>query len=116
MINDREMIMASLTAYVDGFTGGDPEKLDTVLHPEFRTGGRFQGAEVWLTREDALASARRQAGNPVAAWSLEALEVRGKIAVARIRSPWEGREFRETITLLQSGEGWRIVFKAFDAD
>lgn len=116
MTNDREMIVASLTAYIEGTTGGDPEKLDTVLHPEFRTGGQFQGAEVWLTREDALAVAKRHAGSPVAVWSLEALEVRGRIAVARISSPWEGREFRETITLLQSADRWRIVFKAFDAD
>ena len=116
MPSDREMIVSSLTAYVEGATGGDPEKLGSVLHPEFRTGGQFEGAEVWLTRDDALAAAKRQAGNPVADWSLETLEVRGRIAVARISSPWEGREFRETITLLQSGDLWRIVFKAFDAD
>lgn len=110
------MIVASLTAYVEGATAGDPEKLASVLHSEFRTGGQFKGAEVWLTREDALAAAKRQAGDPVAAWRLEALEVRGHIAVARISSPWEGRVFHETVTLLQSGDHWWIVFKAFDAD
>jgi len=35
--------------------------------------------------------------------------------VARISSPWQRRVFRETISLLRSGNRWRIVFKAFDA-
>jgi hypothetical protein len=109
-------IVTCITTYVEAATGCDPERLGSVLHPEFRTGGRFEGAEVWLTRDDALASAARQSGNPVSTWALETLEVDGSVAMARISSPWQGRVFRETITLLHSDDQWRIVFKAFDAD
>ena len=115
MPRTQDEIVACLTTYVEAATGGDPERLGAVLHPEFRTGGQFEGAEVWLTRDDALASAKRQAGNPASEWTLEALEVCGSIAVARISSPWQRRVFRETISLLHSDDHWRIVFKAFDA-
>jgi hypothetical protein len=49
-------------------------------------------------------------------WALETLEVDGSVVMARISSPWQGRVFRETITLLHSDDQWRIVFKALDAD
>ncbi|HSG37540.1 MAG TPA: nuclear transport factor 2 family protein [Paracoccaceae bacterium] len=115
MPKEKDEIVKSLRAYIEAANGGDSDRLAAVLHPEFRTGGQFEGAEVWMTRDDALAAAKRNVGGIVPDWTLEALEIRGRIAVARISSPWQGRIFRETITLLHSDDRWRIVFKAFDA-
>ena len=118
MDEEERQIRAVVDRYVTGFNRGDRGLILQALHPRFVSTGFFRGDLQWDSAEAFAAFCEEAAPDPdgpVPEWQIETLAISGQTAVVVVRDRWGSRQFRDSLTLLNDGGRWQIVFKAFDA-
>ena len=109
-------IRSTVADYVTGMTYGDAALLGEAFHPRGVSVGHFDGGLEWMDVAEFAASCAAEAldrGVPVPDWEIETVHRSGDTAVVIVTNAWAGFRFRDTLTLLEEGGRWRIVFKCF---
>lgn len=116
-MSSREQILCVLDAYFGGIYAGDVERLRSAFHRSAVLWGEIKGQPYHKTLEDYLQIVRaRQSpqalGEPYAMETI-AIEVHGKIALARVRCPMLGFNYTDLLSLIEQDGRWGIVAKVF---
>lgn len=106
-----------LHAYGNGLFDGDVERLRVLFHPRAMLYGEVRGQPYCRTVADYLdvVAARqspRALGKPYG-MSVLSVEVVHTIARARMRCVMLGFDYTDYLSLVNEGDGWRIVSKVF---
>lgn len=99
--------------YFDGTHYSDGDKMALAFAPGCQIIGKTMRAERndWI--EDIKKRTSPASQNAPYDYRIEAIDVTGGIAQARMFVPINGMEFTDVATLLKLDDGWRIVAKAF---
>lgn len=116
MNQEEHQIRSVIEDYVTGFSRADKPLLMQVLHDRFICAGFLNGDLQWDSAEefaDFCVEAAPDRDGPISDWEIETLAVAGPTAVAVVHDRWGERKFRDNLTLINDGAGWRILFKTF---
>lgn len=111
-------VRAALGHYLQGHATGDGAHMRAAFHPRANLYSIRDGAYAELTSADYAA---RFSGKPAADEAerrrrIEAIDITGTAAVAKIVLEYPGVTFTDYMTLLKVDGEWKIVAKAFHAD
>jgi len=116
-MSSHEQILRVLDAYFGGIYAGDVERLRSAFHPTAVLWGEIQGQPYHKNLEDYLQIVRaRQSPQALGErYAMEpiAIEVHGKIALAKVRCPMLGFNYTDLLSLLEQDGRWGIVAKVF---
>lgn len=116
-MNDFADVEAVLWDYLEGLYEGDVERLGRVFLPESNLYAVRDGALATLPRDAWLEAVRsrrsaKDSGHPSTNQVLW-IDVAGSTAVARVRCSFPPNGFTDTLSLLKTAAGWRIVAKTY---
>lgn len=109
-------IRRTVSDYVTGMTYGDAALIQAAFHPRGVSVGHFDGQLEWMNVAEFAASCAAEAldrDTPLPPWDIETLHRSGDTALVIVTNIWAGFRFHDTLTLLEEGGRWRIVFKCF---
>ena len=117
--NDRAAIEAAVWTYLDGLHEGDAEKLASVFHPVSHLYSADKDGGVadlprdkWLEMVRSRPSARSQ--GHVRYDKIVSIDQSGPgTAFVKVECALPPRFFVDYLTMIKTGEGWRVVAKAF---
>ena len=116
-MSSHEQILRVLDAYFSGIYSGDVERLRSAFHPTAVLWGEIKGQPYYKTLEDYLQIVRTrkspQAQDEPFAMEPIAIEVHGKIAMAKVRCPMLGFNYTDLLSLTEQDGRWGIVAKVF---
>lgn len=121
MMGENHKLQQTIQRYFDGLYRSDIQLLEQVFHPSAVISGYGRdGKFVAMGRDDFL---KFVDGVPAPAdqgveFDMEVLsiDVTGSIAAVKVRDFYLGKDFTDYLHLLDTGEEWRIIGKAFHAD
>ncbi|MDH4651841.1 MULTISPECIES: nuclear transport factor 2 family protein [unclassified Pseudomonas] len=114
---DQDAIHRVVRDYVEGMVFADEHRLRRAFHPQSRIIGHFQGELEWLSVDD-FAGAILDAG-PVLAedetpvWTIQALDITGDAASAKVVDDYADMCFTDFLSLLKIGGRWSIINKLY---
>ena len=116
-MSDHTDIPALIADYFAGLYDGDTAKLRGVFHPFATLFGEVRGKPYRKSVDDYLSvvagrTPPRALGEPFR-MQLLYVEHCGEIAVAKVRVPILGHDYRDYLTLVREDGRWSIVSKVF---
>ncbi|WP_158963692.1 nuclear transport factor 2 family protein [Chachezhania sediminis] len=116
-MSDFADVEAVLWDYLDGLYEGDVDRIASAFLPEANLYAVKDGALSVLSREDWLNAVRgrtsaRDNGHPSTnkvAW----IDIAGTTAVARVLCSFPPNAFTDTLSLLKTSDGWKIIAKTY---
>ena len=111
-------VRAPLEAYLRGHATGSPDEFRPAFHPDAELWGMRNGALIRMTAEEYIG---RASGSPPAdeaqrrRW-IEAIDVTGDTAVAKIILDYPAVRFTDYMALSRIDGRWVIVNKMFQAE
>jgi hypothetical protein len=120
--NDRAAIEAAVWTYLDGLHEGDAEKLASVFHPVSHLYSADKDGGVadlprdkWLEMVRSRPSAKSQ--GHARHDKIVSIDQSGPgTAFVKVECALPPRFFVDYLTMIKTGEGWRVVAKAFKFD
>ena len=111
---DLAAVTEVVRAYYDGMVAGDEARLARAFHPRACIVGNLQGQLVWQTLEEFVAECKEAAGDAGAyGWRIDALSFDGDTAQVRLRGPFAGDWYSDSLSMLRIDGAWRIVHKTW---
>jgi hypothetical protein len=111
------MLDEAITLYHEGIHYGDIEKLTRVFHPDAQLFGVVHGEPYQKTLNEYLTVVRERVSPAIKGYpkrlSILASEVIGHVAVVKLRVAVFDTEYVDVLTLVRSGDAYRIVNKTF---
>ena len=116
-MSDNSAIEKIVEDYFLGMYEGDVERLRRIFHAECRLYGERKGQKSDFAVEGFF---RYVADSPVPKDTGEPYEMKivsinrtGPVAVVHVEDLYQGGHFTDYLTAMETGDGWRIVNKAF---
>lgn len=119
MTSDIAEVESAVWLYLDALHGGDVEGLARVFAPTSALYASADGAPMalaigpWLDRVRSRKSARDSGYE--ARNEIHSIEVVGDMAMAKVSSVFPPKRFTDFLSLVRTGDGWRIVAKTYYA-
>ncbi len=111
-------ISAIVDSYYDGMVRGDEDKLRHVFHPDCFVIGHLKGDLRWASVDRFIAAVTDTAGgrdldDADYRNTINAVDITGDTAVARITNKYAGMWFTDYLSLLKHEGRWRIINKLY---
>lgn len=115
--DDRAAVATAVQGYVDGYLGQDA----ALLRRTFYRDSHLMSAEDGVVADaatapwfDRIEAKRRDGGGVLAArYELLGIDLTRTAAVAKVRLDFGSHVFTDYLSLLRTGDGWRIVHKIY---
>ncbi|MFH1138666.1 MAG: nuclear transport factor 2 family protein [Pseudomonadota bacterium] len=117
MHEDLTQITAAVDHYFQGLYHHDLARLKKAFHPQAQVIGRFKG-RLFFSSLDGFLQLLEKTPAPVATgekfdMSLEAVDLAGDAAVAKVRDLYQGLRFTDYLSLVKTKDEWVIVNKTY---
>jgi len=113
---EQPAIEAVVKDYLDGMIYGQPNLLQTAMHPLCMQAGHFNGVYEFFNRDEfieALAEADKLAPGAPYNFKIVSVDMTGDVAVVKVEDDCLGTSFTDYLTLIKHDGRWQIVMKAF---
>lgn len=120
MKSDLAQVEDAVRLYLDALHNGDVATLARVFAPTSALYSASNGGatalaiEPWLDRVANRKSARESGFE--ARNLIHSIEVFGDMAMAKVSSTFPPKQFTDYLSLVRTGDGWRIVAKTYHAE
>ncbi len=120
-MSDEHAIRDTIQTYFDSMFESSGEKVHAAFHPNAKITGEIDGElhEMSVTDfagfvESQQPSPREKGENP--RLEVVSVDIAGKTAVAWVRDDYLGMTFLDALSLLKTGDQWRIYNKLFHVE
>jgi hypothetical protein len=121
-LTERDQITRTIDRYFAGLYNGSRQDIEASFHPNAAVCGFMSGggelAEMYYGRFVEFVgtqAAPAENGEPFE-MTIDSIEVKGRMAMARVTDRYLGKRFTDLLLLLKMDEGWRIYSKLWHAD
>jgi hypothetical protein len=118
--NSLTSISNTVQRYFEGMHFGDASRLRDAFHADAFLVGHYQGAftrqslDEWISEVDGLPKPHEQ-GEPFD-MKIIATDVTGRAASVKVAVLYMGLRFTDYLTLMEIGDGWKVMHKAYHHD
>ncbi|WP_105417177.1 nuclear transport factor 2 family protein [Neorhizobium sp. T25_27] len=115
-MSEERAVQAVIHLYVDGMTFAHEAALRKAFHPKACIIGNYDGAVEWLSLDDFIGAVTSEGAAPADTQPLiqiEALDVTGDAATAKVVDQFAGMRFSDYLSLLKIDGRWVIVNKLY---
>lgn len=114
--DERGAIKQVIKDYLDGMIYAEFDRLKSAMHPKCMVAGHYGGTYYFVTRQEFIDILKTDTPLPPGTpynWSVEAVDITGDAATAKVVDDCLGTTFTDYLTFIKDGERWQIVNKAF---
>lgn len=110
----------TLQDYFEGMHFGDTRRLRQAFHPDAYLFGYYHGEfsrislEEWMTEVEA--SPKPSENGEAFDMHIVSMDVTGRTAMVRVSVLYLGPRYTDYLSMMQFGEGWKIIHKTYHSD